>query len=285
MRRQGWTAAVVVAIAFLYLACPSARAQESAQEPADSPVQAVQQMEGEEAPPEAPAPGAAEEKDRELTVGEAFVLKLRQGGLTMVFLLLLSVAGLGYALERFVHLRSKAIVPPGLAERADKLWREGRYEEIENLPERHPSTLARVLAVIARHRDRSMVDVSMLSSDVASRELRRHVLKAYPLAVVYTAAPLLGLLGTVIGMIGAFDKVAAAGSLGDASLLGGDISKALITTGAGLTIAVPALILYHYFKSRTNLYAVMLEEEVGELLKSWFAVDEPDAAAESTDED
>jgi biopolymer transport protein ExbB len=133
------------------------------------------------------------------------------------------------------------------------------------------------VAVIARHRHSSMADVSMMAGDVASRDLRRHVQKAYPLAIVATVSPLLGLFGTVIGMIGAFDKVAAAGSLGDASLLGGDISKALITTAAGLSIAIPTLVCYHYFRNRTSQFALQLEEEAGELISDWFSSAPADA--------
>jgi biopolymer transport protein ExbB len=209
--------------------------------------------------------------DEEITSGEAFLLKLKQGGFTMVFLLLASVAGLGYALERTINLRRSAIVPAGLADRADELWRAHKWRELEELTARDTSTLASTIAVVVRHRRSSMAEVSMMAGDVCSRDLKRHLQRAYPLAVVATVAPLLGLFGTVVGMIGAFDKVAAAGALGDASLLGGDISKALITTGAGLAIAVPALALYHYFKSRTSMYAIMLEEEMGELISSWFA--------------
>jgi biopolymer transport protein ExbB len=224
--------------------------------------------------------------DEELTTGEAFVLKLKQGGLTMVFLLLASVAGVGYAIERFVNLRSGVIAPAKVAEEADRLWQEKDWDALVGLPMKSKSTLARVVSVVAQHRHSGLADVSMMAGDVASRDLRRHLQKAYPLAVVATVSPLLGLLGTVIGMIGAFDKVAAAGSLGDASLLGGDISKALITTGAGLTIAVPALVLYHYFKSRTNLFGVMLEEEVGDLLNDWFAAeaDRGDAGGDAPNE-
>lgn len=218
-----------------------------------------------------PAEGASE-ADREVTTGEAFIRKLRQGGWTMVFLLAVSVFGVAYTIERAVRLRRGAIVPRGLADRADELWRTGRREAVANLENENSSTLARVLSVVARHGDRPMPEVSMLAGDVASRDLKRHLQRAYPLAVVATISPLLGLLGTVIGMIGAFDKVAAAGSLGDASLLGGDISKALITTGVGLAIAVPSLALYHFFKSRTALYGIILEEEVGELLTEWFAL-------------
>jgi biopolymer transport protein ExbB len=217
----------------------------------------------------------------EITTGEAFLLKLKQGGITMIFLLLTSVAGLGYALERAINLRRKAIVPAGLADEADRLWRAEQWRELEQLPEHSNSTLANAIAVVARHRRNSMAEVSMLASDICTRDLKRQLQAAYPLAVVATVAPLLGLFGTVVGMIGAFDKVAAAGALGDASLLGGDISKALITTGAGLAIAVPALALYHYFKSRTSMYAIMLEEEMGELISAWFAppVREEDARA------
>lgn len=244
--------------------------------PADAPAVSAPA----EAPPAvgAEAPPAAEDIEagagsQELTTGRAFLLKLKQGGTTMIFLLLASVAGVGYAVERLVNLRSGAIVPAGLAQEGDRLWRAGKWDELIALPQKNPSTLARVLAVIARHRHSSMADVSVMAGDVASRDLRRHLQKAYPLAVVATVSPLLGLLGTVVGMIGAFDKVAAAGSLGDASLLGGDISKALITTGAGLTIAVPALVLYHYFKSRTGFFAVALEEEVSELINDWYGAD------------
>jgi len=268
MRRCGLLALVVI-VAVLHAFLGQWAAAQALDQPADTQVAA-----GVVAPDSAvlaqggPPPAGGE---RELTAGEAFVLKLRQGGWTMVFLLLASVAGVGYAIERLVNLRTSSVVPPGLAERADELWRAGKWDEIEDLPAKSNSTLARVLAVIARHRHSGMADVSMMASDVASRDLRRHVQRAYPLAVVATVSPLLGLLGTVIGMIGAFDKVAAAGSLGDASLLGGDISKALITTGAGLTIAVPSLVLYHYFKSKTNLLGLIVEEEVGELIGAWYA--------------
>jgi biopolymer transport protein ExbB len=235
-----------------------------AQEPAD-PAPTTEPTTQASQPAEEPV--AAEE---EITTGRAFLLKLRQGGVTMIFLLIVSIVGVGYTIERLINLRRGAIAPPDLADEADALWRAGKFDEVAKLETRRNCTLARTLAIIARHRRSSMADVSMMAGDVASRDLKRHLQRAYPLAVVATIAPLLGLFGTVLGMIGAFDKVAAAGSLGDASLLGGDISKALITTGAGLAIAVPALALYHFFKSRISLYGILLEEEVGELISDWF---------------
>ncbi len=284
--------ALAMVIVFVLFGLPRAAGQAEPDAPAvptDQPAE-VEAAAPEVVPPQAPAerPEPAEGElapEEERTMGEAFLLKLREGGLTMVFLFLVSVAGVGYAIERAVNLRLSAIAPEGLAEEANKLWRMGEFEEIERLPDRKDSTLARALAVVARHRHSNMADVSMMAGDVASRDLRRHLQRAYGLAVVATVSPLLGLLGTVIGMIGAFDKVAAAGALGDASLLGGDISKALITTGAGLTIAVPSLILYHYFKNRTNQYALVVEEELGELIGTWYGAEADVEQTEDSEED
>ncbi len=277
-RRRSAVLLVIMAILLLVAGRTLAQTEPAGGPPAAGEGQAVAQPaeeagEAAAAAPEGEGPAAAEREDEELTRGEAFLLKLRQGGLTMVFLFLASVAMVGYAIERFVNLRSGKLVPEGLAAHADELWRNGDWEQLKALDEKKNSTLARVIATVARHRQESMADVSVLAGDVATRDLRRERQKAYPLAVVATVSPLLGLLGTVIGMIGAFDKVAAAGTLGDASLLGGDISKALITTATGLSIAVPALVLYHYFKSRTNYYAILLEEEVGDLIADWFGAE------------
>ena len=247
-------------------------AQEAEPEAAPPPAETAAPAAG-ESPAPAPAESAAAGADEEVTTGEAFLLKLRQGGWTIVFLLALSVFGVAFAVERFVHLRRGVIVPPGLAEEADRLWRAGDKQKLLSRVKEDNSTLARMIEVIVEHRRGGPQHVSNLAGDVAARDLKRHLQRAYSLAVVSTVAPLLGLLGTVIGMIGAFDKVAAAGSLGDASVLGGDISKALITTGAGLAVAIPALILYHYFKSRTNMFGILLEEEGSDLITGWFGDD------------
>jgi biopolymer transport protein ExbB len=205
--------------------------------------------------------------------GEALLRKFKQGGRTMWFLLALSVFGVTFTLERIVHLRRGAIVPRRLSDKADALWKQGKFDEALQLCDKSKSTLGRILSATIRYRHVSAADMSAIAGDIASRDLKRHLQRAYPLAIVATLSPLLGLLGTVIGMIGAFETIALMGALGDASMLGGDISKALVTTGAGLGIAVPALALYHYFKSRTSLFGIILEEEVSELLIEWKLVD------------
>lgn len=203
--------------------------------------------------------------------GELLFAKLRQGGVTVVLLLGVSVFGAACALERAVHLRNARVAPSALGHQLEELARSGELDELDQLARASDSTLGRVATAMANHRDLPPSELGTLAGEVATREMKLHLLRAYPLMICATLSPLLGLFGTVAGMIGAFDKVAAAGSLGDASMLGGDISKALITTAAGLVVAIPTLGLYHYFRSRTNLLALALEEQVGELLHAWPA--------------
>jgi biopolymer transport protein ExbB len=228
---------------------------------------------GEKAPkaaPEEKRPEPTKEADEGLSPSEAFFQKLAKGGNTMIALLACSVMGGAFALERLFRLRQAAIVPSGLADRADELWREGDFAALEAECASRPSTLGRVIRYIVLHRDNAVADISAGAGDIAANELKHHLQRTYPLAVVATLSPLLGLLGTVFGMIEAFDRVAVAGALGDATLLADGISKALITTAAGLVIAVPALAIYHYFRSRTNIYGIQLAEQVTELTSGWL---------------
>ncbi len=221
--------------------------------------------EGTEAPPDDDA-----DDQGPTSATEAWWEKLKQGGKTMWALGFLSVTGLTFALERLFRLRRGRIVPQGLADQANRLWQAGQIDQLEALCSKQPSTLGRIIRFIVRHRGNPVSDVSSTAGDLAAVELRSHLRRAYPLAVVGTLSPLLGLMGTVFGMIECFDVINITGELSDPSQLAGGISKALITTATGLVIAVPALGFYHYFKDRTNLYGDMLEQEVTDLMTSWL---------------
>lgn len=222
-----------------------------------------------------------ETEQGKVTTGEAFLLKLKQGGRTMIFLLLCSVVAVACTFERLVRQRKGRIAPRRLSAQADRLWRAGDFGELESLARSSNSTLGRMLAAIVRHRGSGADRVSTIAGDIAARDLKRHLQRAYPLAVVATVSPLLGLFGTVLGMIGAFDKIAVMGELANPAAFGGDIGKALITTGAGLAIAIAALVLYHWFKSRISVYGVELEEQVSVLITEWFeSVDDSVGEAE-----
>ncbi len=214
----------------------------------------------------------------EIRRGSSMIDLLAQGGITVVFLLILSVGGVSFFLDRLFRLRRDAIVPGDISEQARSLWKAGQFEQLRQICSERSDTLSRVIESFVRHRHCQSLELSQMAGDIAGRELRGHLQKAYPMAVVATLAPLLGLFGTVSGMIESFEVVAIAGSMGDASLLAGGISKALVTTAVGLGVAIPFLAAYHYFRSRTNTFAMELEGEVNDLLATWF-LDREEATA------
>lgn len=200
-----------------------------------------------------------------------FTKALSLFGVTGVIILGLSVMAVGVIFERFAGLRKKFILPDGLAQQVRELWQAGQHDAIAELCKASNSTLGKVLGYVNQHRHQSLQTISTGAGDIASMDLRRHLQRAYPLAVVATIAPLAGLLGTVLGMIEAFYVVAATGSIGDPAILADGISKALLTTAAGLSAALPALGFHHYFKNRTVMYGISLEEAINELTADWFS--------------
>jgi len=199
-----------------------------------------------------------------------FWKQIKAGGWPMVVLAFLSIAGLGIILERLVNLNRGTIAPSGFAEEMRKLWNKGDKQAVAQACSEDGSILAKVLGHAAENPDKSLAEINEETGEIASRELRQQLQSNYWLATVATLSPLMGLLGTILGMIKAFDVVAVAGDIGDISLVAEGISQALVTTATGLTIAVPALAFFHVFKVRTNKLSITLEEESSDTLKKWF---------------
>ncbi len=219
-----------------------------------------------------PVAAAAAEPAKEMSGLDQWALYWKQGGKTMWFIALLSVLGMGCALERFWNLRRSRIVPDGFAAEVISVWKEGRFDDVAALCKDNGSMLARVVETMLQHRESGdYAEVKMFAEDKAGRELRLENRKAAMLSTAATLSPLLGLFGTVLGLLGAFGTVAAMGEMGDASVLADDIGKALVTTVAGLAVSMPCLFLFGLVKNRLNLYAVLLEEEVADLVNRLFA--------------
>jgi biopolymer transport protein ExbB len=207
-----------------------------------------------------------------LAFGEEINLieQLGEGGIPVVVILGLSILFLAVTIERLLHLRARAVLPPDLMARVQPLWAAHRFEDLEKLLAEDRSTLARVIACMVEHRHQSYAVVSRLAGDLASMELRAQQQKAYALAIVATVAPIVGLLGTVLGMIEAFHVIAYSDAMGNPALLAGGISKALVNTAAGLTVALPALGMHHYFKHRLATLGLALEKQINALINLRF---------------
>jgi biopolymer transport protein ExbB len=203
--------------------------------------------------------------------------QLAQGGSGIWVIGALSVLAVAVSIERLTRLRVARLVPAGLVDEVLPLWCSGQFEAINAALARHPSTLATVLAYLVQHRSAQTSVLSNRAGDIASLALREQQQRAYPLAVVATVAPIVGLLGTVVGMIEAFHVIAFAGGLGDPALLAGGISKALVNTAAGLTVALPSLGMHHFFKHRLTLIGIEIERQVNRVFDEVLITDASDA--------
>jgi biopolymer transport protein ExbB len=156
--------------------------------------------------------------------------------------------------ERIIGLRRGRVIPKPFVTRFMQQIREGQLdrEQAFDLCTENGSPVADVLAGAVRKWGRPAVEVEQAVIDAGERTtngLRRYLRVFNGIA---TVTPLLGLLGTVVGMIRAFNAIATADAMGRPELLATGISQALLTTAAGLTVAIPALILYMYFVSRVD---------------------------------
>jgi biopolymer transport protein ExbB len=176
------------------------------------------------------------------------------GGPLLIPIVLASFAMVLIVFERMFSLRRRRVVPRLFIERFLLKLREGALERDEALErcEDEYSHIARVFAAAVRKWGKSAVEVEQAVLDEGERIA--NVLRRYlrVLNGVSTVSPLLGLLGTVWGMIEAFNVIASSPAMGRAEMLAGGISVALITTAGGLLVAIPALIFYLYFVGRVD---------------------------------
>jgi len=193
---------------------------------------------------------------------------LLAGGPLMVPIVLSSFVMLLIVFERTFSLRRRRVVPRLFVERFLLQLRENALDRDDALErcEDESSHIARVFAAAVRKWGKSAVEVEQAVLDEGERI--GNVLRRYLriLNGVSTVSPLLGLLGTVWGMIQAFNVIAASPAMGRAEMLAGGISVALITTAAGLLVAIPAMIFYLYFVGRVDSLVMGIDHYGQELV-------------------
>lgn len=180
-------------------------------------------------------------------------------------ILLCSIIVVAIILERF-YLFAK-LNPPNLVSQIKKLLSAGKPNEAERLCRDTPGPIARILALSIHIREREPQEKEKLLSRIGSRELRGLEKNLRVLGIIGHISPILGLLGTVTGMIKAFIKIQELGGRVDASVLAGGIWEALITTAFGLSVAIPAIVFYHYFEGRVDNIATQMKDAASEILE------------------
>ena len=212
-----------------------------------------------------PAPPAAEAV-AEPTPEDESILDLIMGtGLTglafVVALGLSSFIAVTVALERLVNTRRVYIIPPSFVSELKKLLEteHSTPKDLKALCDRHVATVSTILLAGVQRAGRSLPEIEKAMEDAAAREMGALRSKVRPLAVAGSVTPLVGLLGTVVGMIIAFKSASQAG-LGKGEMLAQGIYMALVTTAAGLMIAIPAMLCAAYFNGRLEKYFREIDE-------------------------
>jgi len=191
---------------------------------------------------------------------------LVSGGPVMIPIGLCSVVALTYAVERWLRLSAKRLGTDGFGRELLGAIEQGGVERGLELCRARPTALARVMQPALARFGAPFLEREKLVEDAGQREVRRLSANLRPLVVIAMIAPLLGLLGTVWGIIVAFSTIALAEGLGKPELLANGISQALVTTAAGLVVAIPAQAAYHYFRGRIDRFAWRAEELYGQVM-------------------
>ena len=187
------------------------------------------------------------------------------GGWLMVPILLCSTLSVAIIIERFWTLRRSKVTPEGLNTMVEE-WAarheldSGHLEQIKN-----ESPLGRIYSAALINRKRSREVIKEAVEDTGRHVV--HDLERFlnTLGTIAGISPLLGLLGTVVGMIKVFSAIMISG-VGDANVLAGGISQALITTAAGLTVAIPSYFFYRFFRGMVAEYVISMEEKAISLI-------------------
>ena len=193
---------------------------------------------------------------------------LWKGGWVMIPIALASVLALTLTLERFISLRRIKIIPPEFLSGLRSLWQQGAAVDVENGVEycrRNPCVLGHLIAAGMPKIKRGEDSLQRALEDAGAREVDRMKRSLKPLSMIATVSPLLGLLGTVYGMISAFQAASSAG-VGKSDVLAQGIYEALVTTAAGLTLAIPVLIIYQVLNNRVDSFVDDLDLGAEEFL-------------------
>lgn len=193
---------------------------------------------------------------------------IQAGGWLMLPIIICSIAATAISIERAWMLRRSRVTPPNLLPDVWNKIKHGSVDASVIKELRTNSPLGHILAAgltQAKLGKDSMRQSIQETASVVIHDLERYL---NTLGTIAAIAPLLGLLGTVVGMIRVFSEIMIHGA-GNAGLLAGGISEALITTASGLTVAIPTLVMHRYLQRRVDSAVVVMEQESNRLIDSF----------------
>ncbi len=191
---------------------------------------------------------------------------IQQGGIILVIIIALSVAAVAIIVERLLYFRRIRGDETMIIARLRSTLEKRHFDEALSICESNPSPISNLMKVGIDHKDYSEEIIKASITDAANLEIPKMERFLTSLGTIAHISPLLGLLGTVTGNIRAFGVLGEFGMGGDPAILARGISEALVTTAAGIIVAVPAIIFYNYLVSKVNHTIIHLENRVSELV-------------------
>ncbi len=210
--------------------------------------------------------------DVDMSVNQKIWDFLLSGGVFMGFIAACSFIALAVAIHRLISLRWQSVLPPDLVgrlERAERIFQQGRAAELFRELDDSDSPIGRIgcVAMLPEHASREEAQDAVEAT--AREEVVRLQTGLSALEVVITIAPLLGLLGTVSGLVTVFATLGQNGDVSDPSVIAAGIAKALNTTIGGLAVAVPTVIVHSFLQKRIEALAARMEILMGHLLNAF----------------
>lgn len=205
-----------------------------------------------------------------------------QGGWAMWPLLMLSVAGVGLIVYNFMMVRPKVLAPDGSINHLKQLSASLDIEGINQYCENTVNPVTNIFSAGMERITPQEFDPESIQSamdDATAEELSGPFTMINFLNVVANIAPMVGMLGTVSGMVKAFGNIAKAGGMADPAVMANNISEALITTMSGLTVAIPAMFFYFFFKNKYGKIVAGMQRSIGDIYHTLVVtVRNPEAA-------
>jgi len=193
-----------------------------------------------------------------------------KGGLIMVPIVICGVLTLAIIIEKLVALKHAEVDVEKFTGEMETIIGRRKIKEALELCDRYPKPFPRIIRTGLLRSDRSREEIREAIEDAAGHEIPDLEKYLGILATIATVAPLLGLLGTVTGLIRAFMVIQSKGGLVNPGDLAGGVWEALVTTVGGLVVAIPAYLAYNYFVSRVNNMVLQMEKGAGRVLEVFF---------------
>jgi biopolymer transport protein ExbB len=191
---------------------------------------------------------------------------IAKGGIVLWVIMGLSVVGAAIIIERILYFRRITVDEDKLFQRIKASVEKGHFDEAMSICDNNLSPLSALIKVGIEHREYPELAQKEVLKDAANQEVPKLERNVSALGTIAHIAPLLGLLGTVTGTMQAFGVLGRFGAVADPSILAKGVSEALVTTVAGIVVAVPAVIFYNYLVTKVNLILIKMENQVTALI-------------------